>query len=579
VKEAASAALSELAPKRKKMKVLTHQPRYIESAIVPEFVGETSSATEAKEPTPLPNIEELATMPEMEKIEEPRAEETKTSEILSPSAKVEVSMPMPRALKDLTTTPKRKRMVNVLDVLETIKSSSSTSKIAAEIPKTQTEAEAAKGQAETETGLSESTKREFLEIEKETEKESAEEILSEKIATPIPEASSEASDYVLCHASGKNLTEKEKREAQFYAQKLKYPKGALIFNGSGEEDFLYCLPNSKEISVCREMSKSFGFPTLENGLSVLSKDELADSLAYNSLKVKKNEIFVLFFEAKIFICLNLLAHFFQGLILSNALRAQKDAEDEGCTIALSNLRSEVIELRNEGLEKNKILHSLMDKIKEDEAAFKAQAEAQKREIEDLRKQLAEAKEKCTVEEAKREISEQWANHLEKNAEELRASKKRCYEKSIECVKKIKTSFASVGAFSSEENFIRGEPEGPIEWISHEAKAFEEVLNSRKDICAFSGARGIATILERKGCDHVKSLAQTETDLSSEDIKDPSGEASLVGGKFFTDIWENGGREMAQEIIRKSEKGIHDARKVAEAAEKSADLEGRLGIDY
>jgi hypothetical protein len=59
---------------------------------------------------------------------------------------------------------------------------------------------------------------------------------------------------------------------------------------------------------------------------------------------------------------------------------------------------------------------------------------------------------------------------------------------------------------------------------------------------------------------------------------PSAEASLVGGKFFTDIWENGGREMAQEIIRRSEKGIHDARKVAEAAEKSVDLEGRIGID-
>jgi hypothetical protein len=169
--------------------------------------------------------------------------------------------------------------------------------------------------------------------------------------------------------------------------------------------------------------------------------------------------------------------------------------------------------------------------------------------------------------------------LEKNVEELRASKKRCYEKSIECVKKIRTSFASVGAFSSEEIFMRGDLEGPIGWISHEAEAFEEVLNSRGDICAFSGARGIATILEKKGCDHVISLAQTKTDLSSEDIKDPSAEASLVGGKFFTDIWENGGREMAQEIIQRSEKGIHDARKVAEAAEKSADLEGRIGINY
>jgi hypothetical protein len=43
----------------------------------------------------------------------------------------------------------------------------------------------------------------------------------------------------------------------------------------------------------------------------------------------------------------------QGLILSNALRAQKNIEDKGCAIALNNLRSEVIELRNEGLEKEK----------------------------------------------------------------------------------------------------------------------------------------------------------------------------------------------------------------------------------
>jgi hypothetical protein len=49
------------------------------------------------------------------------------------------------------------------------------------------------------------------------------------------------------------------------------------------------------------------------------------------------------------------------------LKAQKSAEDESCIIALSNLRSEVIELRNEGLEKDNILISLVSKIKEDEA--------------------------------------------------------------------------------------------------------------------------------------------------------------------------------------------------------------------
>ena len=58
------------------------------------------------------------------------------------------------------------------------------------------------------------------------------------------------------------------------------------------------------------MSKSFRFPTLEDELSVLSKNELADSLAYNSLKVKKNEIFVLFLETKIFHLLELINAFF-----------------------------------------------------------------------------------------------------------------------------------------------------------------------------------------------------------------------------------------------------------------------------
>jgi hypothetical protein len=34
-------------------------------------------------------------------------------------------------------------------------------------------------------------------------------------------------------------------------------------------------------------SKNIGFPKLEVGLSAMSKDDLADSLAYNSLKVQK----------------------------------------------------------------------------------------------------------------------------------------------------------------------------------------------------------------------------------------------------------------------------------------------------
>jgi hypothetical protein len=97
--------------------------------------------------------------------------------------------------------------------------------------------------------------------------------------------------------------------------------------------------------------------------------------------------------------------FLLGLILSNALRAQKNVEDESCSIALDNLRSEVIELRNEGLEKDKILISLVSKVEEDEAKYNAQTEAHKAEVEDLRRQLAEAKEHYEVAKASQEISE------------------------------------------------------------------------------------------------------------------------------------------------------------------------------
>jgi hypothetical protein len=100
---------------------------------------------------------------------------------------------------------------------------------------------------------------------------------------------------------------------------------------------------------------------------------------------------------------------------------------------------------------------------------------------------------------------------------------------------IKASFANVGAYSNEDNFIRGYPEGVIEWISGEVDAFEEILSDRGDVCTFSGARGVSAILEKAGCNHVKTLAQAEAAISVDDTKDPSVEASLMGGKFFTDI--------------------------------------------
>jgi hypothetical protein len=234
-----------------------------------------------------PSVELVETKVDKDKAERSKTEEvTNMPEILSPSTEATA----PKIQKSSTTTPKRRRMANVLDVvLETAKTLSSTpSRKIAEALKAQPEAEtkqaeveAATIQAETEAGPSEPTETEPVVVEEKT----AEQMASEKVEAAATEASKENTDYITRHASGKRLSKEENLEALHYAQKLKYLKGALMFNGSGEEDFLYCLPDNKEIFVCWEIGRSIGFPKLEDGLSILSKDELADSLAYNSIKV------------------------------------------------------------------------------------------------------------------------------------------------------------------------------------------------------------------------------------------------------------------------------------------------------
>jgi hypothetical protein len=109
---------------------------------------------------------------------------------------------------------------------------------------------------------------------------------SRKPTSLVPEARPQGDlDYIVRHASGKQLSSEQFAEVQHYAKELKYPRGSLVYGGNNEDDFLYCLPDSKEINVCREMMDNMGYPKLELDLFVMTKDQLANSLAYNSLKV------------------------------------------------------------------------------------------------------------------------------------------------------------------------------------------------------------------------------------------------------------------------------------------------------
>ena len=71
---------------------------------------------------------------------------------------------------------------------------------------------------------------------------------------PAAEASTEELEFILRHAAGKKLSEEQDAEAVQYAKDLKYPPESFVFNGTDEDDYLYCLPDNKELFVCREMA-------------------------------------------------------------------------------------------------------------------------------------------------------------------------------------------------------------------------------------------------------------------------------------------------------------------------------------
>jgi hypothetical protein len=250
-RKATTSAIS-IVPKGKKIKVLTHQPRYIETATVPKFGEETISTADLGQPALASPREELAELPKApatgsvetlkyggeakgKAAKEPELGETVgLPKILSPPVEPE----LPKVSKAPAINPKRRRMACVLDaVLESTRASTPA-------PARET-VKAATVRVETEAGPSVPTKEEPTGTEQRTEQVSSDPGFSlekkdapEKVKSPIPGAPSEDLDFIIRHASGKRLSEEEITEAKHYARELKYPKGALVFNGTDEDDFL-----------------------------------------------------------------------------------------------------------------------------------------------------------------------------------------------------------------------------------------------------------------------------------------------------------------------------------------------------
>jgi hypothetical protein len=239
---------------------------------VPRPIEGSSFASEPSRSVPVEARVEPTEEPELKKTtEQPKA--------LSPLQETE----LPKASKIPTATPKRRRMASVLDtVME-------SAKVPSPALAPDTEGEALKKSSGADMASTTSEAGPSVPTEAypsgDTPLTLEKERVPEKFKSPAPEAPGGELEFIVRHASGKQLSKEQIAEARQYARDLKYPQGSLVYIGTNEDDFLCCLLNNKEISVCREMMRNMGFPKLELGLSAMSKDDLADCLAYNSLKV------------------------------------------------------------------------------------------------------------------------------------------------------------------------------------------------------------------------------------------------------------------------------------------------------
>jgi hypothetical protein len=78
----------------------------------------------------------------------------------------------------------------------------------------------------------------------------------------------------------------------------------------------------------------------------------------------------------------------------------------------------------------------VERLKSSEARLSAQAEAHEAEVQELKRKVVEAAENFEVEVVKHEICEIERSRVQKNVDELRAAKEKCYEISMECAKNL-----------------------------------------------------------------------------------------------------------------------------------------------
>jgi hypothetical protein len=228
----------------------------------------------------------------------------------------------------------------------------------------------------------------------------------------------------------------------------------------------------------------------------------------------------------------------QSMLLSKALKMQKDLEDKKHEVIIESLESKIKD-QTAALEKEFELQTTKGLL--------AEAEAK---IAELNTKLLSQSE--SFEQEKQKLNAKFEAEVQKSSDlqkSLIGLQNKCLEFSNRCIQRLKHVFYSVGASSEKFNPSTEDLPGAFEHIEGEIDDLDEVIAGHGDFCALVASRGTAVAFLKSGCEHGKVVNRPNFSLSPADLENIPNFARSIANRFIKLVWTKGGRSIVGDEAR------------------------------
>jgi DNA repair exonuclease SbcCD ATPase subunit len=235
------------------------------------------------------------------------------------------------------------------------------------------------------------------------------------------------------------------------------------------------------------------------------------------------------------------------MLLSKALKMQRDYEDKKNEIIIEGLENKIKDLEASLEEKDFLLRAVEGSL----ADVQSQNTKLSEELDNAQTILKKESER--FEQETKELQAKAEAEIEKNTklrESLKDLRNKCTDFATRCVNRLKGIFNSIRASSKEIAPSAEDIPKAFEHIENEVEALDEVITGHGDFCALLAKCGTTAAFLKDGCTHAKTVNKPTFSLSSSDLVDIPSEACSIGNIFITQIWAKGRCELAGDEARK-----------------------------